>query len=200
MAENRAGAEELIQRQPPVEDVAADKSETPLQIARPQRQPSQHRGLEPRRVGVDRIDHQVRDRVTIRAAYGQNPAAPEDVYVYLGGAVTGHPTEIYGGAGDDFFDDYTDSSFGGSDTFYGGAGNDTIYGWTGCQQAMAAERRQAVAICTAASPSLPGTGLGPSLRRKASQSVSRGTMVGTGGPGSMGSRRVPRIHSAVWWI
>lgn len=37
----------------------------------------------------------------------------------------------YGGAGDDLFDDYTDSSFGGSDTFYGGVGSDTIYGWTG---------------------------------------------------------------------
>ena len=66
MTQNRPGAEQLIQRQPPVEDVAADQAEASFQIARPQRQPPDHRGLEARRVGLDRFDHQIGHRVAMR--------------------------------------------------------------------------------------------------------------------------------------
>ncbi|MNC62556.1 hypothetical protein D3C75_1125870 [compost metagenome] len=49
-----------------MEDVAADQAEAPLQIARPQGQPPHHRGLKPRRMGLDRLDHQIGHRVAMR--------------------------------------------------------------------------------------------------------------------------------------
>jgi Ca2+-binding RTX toxin-like protein len=33
--------------------------------------------------------------------------------------------------GNDLFEDYTDASYGGFDTFYGGLGDDSMFGWTG---------------------------------------------------------------------
>ena len=49
-------------------DVAADEAEAPPQITRPQRQPSDPRGPEPRRMGVDRVDHQIRHRAALLVA------------------------------------------------------------------------------------------------------------------------------------
>src|SRR5690349_9892478 len=59
MAEQRAGPEQLVERECAMEDVAADQTEGLLEIERAQRLAADDARLEARGVTVDRVDHQV---------------------------------------------------------------------------------------------------------------------------------------------
>jgi len=61
LAQDGTGAEQLIQRQPPVKDIAAHQTESPLEVQRRQRHPSQNARLEARCPAIDRVDHQIGD-------------------------------------------------------------------------------------------------------------------------------------------
>src|SRR5262245_46703864 len=59
MAEQRAGPEQLIERQCAVEDVAADQTEGLLEIEWAQRLAADDARLESGSVAINRVDHQV---------------------------------------------------------------------------------------------------------------------------------------------
>ena len=65
MAEHRAGRKNLVERQRAMKDVAAEKAEGAFEIERRKHLPPEHRGLEVRRIGIDRLDHQVGDRLRV---------------------------------------------------------------------------------------------------------------------------------------
>src|SRR4029077_19539051 len=60
VAEHRARAEQLIEAQGAVRDVATDEPEGALQIERTHDLTAEYRRLEVGSVGVDRVDHQIR--------------------------------------------------------------------------------------------------------------------------------------------
>src|SRR5262249_11105484 len=65
VAEHRARREHLPEIERAVEDVAADKAEGALEVERREDLPPDHRTAEVRRVAVDRVDHQVGDRLAV---------------------------------------------------------------------------------------------------------------------------------------
>ena len=71
IAQHRAGAEQLVEAQLAVEDVAVQQAEAPLQVERREHLPAQHAGLEVGGVRRHRVDHHVGELVL-----GRVPAAP----------------------------------------------------------------------------------------------------------------------------
>src|ERR1700686_2990222 len=57
--QHRPRREQLVQAQGAMENVAADEPEGPLQIERTHNLPPEHRGLEIRRMSIDKIDHDI---------------------------------------------------------------------------------------------------------------------------------------------
>jgi len=64
--EHRPGRKHLIEAQSAVEDITAHKSEGALQIKRTHDLPPEYCRLEVRRIGVDRIDHEIGYRLAMR--------------------------------------------------------------------------------------------------------------------------------------
>ena len=65
MPEHRTRGEHLPEIERAVEDVAADQPEGAFEIERREDLSPEHRTLEVRRVSVDRVDHQVGDRLAM---------------------------------------------------------------------------------------------------------------------------------------
>ena len=61
VSEHRARGKELIERQRTMEDVAVGQAEDALQIEWRETLPPDHARLEARRIGLDRVNHQVGD-------------------------------------------------------------------------------------------------------------------------------------------
>src|SRR5947199_3487891 len=65
VSEHRARGEHLSKIERAVENIAADEPEGALEIERREYLPAEHRALEVRRIAVDRVDHQVGDRLAV---------------------------------------------------------------------------------------------------------------------------------------
>src|SRR5215813_13862528 len=65
ISQHRARRKELVERERTVEDVAIRQPEDALQIERREALPGDHAGFEAGRVGLDRIDYQIRDSFAV---------------------------------------------------------------------------------------------------------------------------------------
>src|SRR5437764_8519357 len=65
MTEHRARREHLPEIERAMEDVAADEAEGAFQVERRENLTAKHRAFEVRRIAVDRVDHQVGDRLAM---------------------------------------------------------------------------------------------------------------------------------------
>ena len=63
ITESRARPEQLIERERAMENIAANEAEYLLQVERTEDLPVDDAALEPRRVAVDGVDHQVGNRL-----------------------------------------------------------------------------------------------------------------------------------------
>src|SRR5579871_580564 len=66
VAEHGPGRKELVERETPMHDVAADKTERTFEVERAQHASRHHAGLEAGCVAFHRVDHQIRDFLLLR--------------------------------------------------------------------------------------------------------------------------------------